>query len=491
MTKRGIGRPAGGMVTRVLSHRYGIAGLVLVALVAVYGVAVASTHTPRRAPVHGVPAPVESAIAVCPDPAARAKAATRVSAMTSLTPRKGGQAEVKDTRSGTVVTTLTAPGTSWYREVKGAAGAYTIRAAGALAGGLSVEQTTIAAKGGDQGLAGVRCAAPGTDLWFLGSGPVESKSIDLFVSNVDEQSTAVDVEALSGEGPLDSSDGHGIPIDPNTTKVIGIGRSPDGLGHIVDSARVLALHVRATTGRVAASVRIRTAKGVDWVPLAQTPRTSLVVPGIPGGSGSRRLLVAVPGEFDARVKVQAITANGAFAPQGQDTLDAPAQTVTPLDLDHALAGKGAAVRLTSDRPITAGFLAQVGNDVAYGAGTAPLGQGGVVADNRAGESSVLVTAPQGPADVRIVTVTGQGAVGTPQDVKVNGGRTLEVRVGEPPGLAAKGFGIMITSQPGSGPVYAARLLRGKGNLITVLPIVPAVSTVMLPPVGNSLTAVVP
>lgn len=478
-------------MTRILSHRYGIAGLVLVALLAVYGVAAASARTRRPAPATGTPAPVESAIAVCPDPAARTGAATRVSAMTVATSRKGGQAQVKDTSGGTVVTTLTAPGTHWYREVKGAAGAYTIRAAGAMAGGLSVEQTTVAGKGVDHGLAGERCAAPGTDLWFLGSGPVEAKSIDLFVSNVDEQPSAVDVEALSGEGPLDTSDGHGIPVDPNSTKVIGIGKSPDGLGHVVDSARVLALHVRATTGRVAAAVRIRTAKGLDWVPLAPAPTTSLVVPGIPAGSGSRRLLVAVPGEFDARVTVQAITANGAFAPQGQDTLDAPAQTVTPLELDNALAGKGAAVRLTSDRPITAGFFAQVGNDVAYGAGAAPLGSGGVVADNRAGQSSVLLTAPRGPANVRVVAVTGQGAVGTPQDVKVNAGRTLEVRVGEPAGPAAKGFGIMITPRPGSGPVYAARVLRAKGDFITVLPVVPAVSTVTLPPVGNSLTAAVP
>jgi hypothetical protein len=297
---------------------------------------------------------------------------------------------------------------------------------------------------------------------------------------------------MSGEGPLDTSDGHGIPIDPYRTKSIGIGTSPDGLGSIVASASVLALHVRATTGRVAASVRIRADKGVDWVPLAPPPATSLVVPGIPGGAGSRRLLLAVPGEFDARVTVQAITANGMFAPQGQDTLDAPAQSVTPLELDHALAGKVAAVRLTSDRPITAGFSAQVGDDVAYGAAAPPLGPaGGVVADNRSGASSVLLTAPKAAATVQVTAVTGEGAAGVPQTVKVTGGRTMEVRVGEPAGLAAKGFGIAITPQGGSGPVYAARVLRGKGGQVTVLPIVPARTTVLLPAVDNSLTTVVP
>jgi hypothetical protein len=478
-------------LTRILGHRYGIAALVLVALLAMYGAA--SIPRPKAtARTRSVPAPIDSAIAVCPDPGPKRGSAARVSAITSASPRKGGGAEVKDIRAGELITTLTAPGTSWYREIKGAAGPYTIRAAGALAGGLEVEQTTAVAKGGDKGLAAVRCAAPGTDLWFLGTGPADAKGIDLFLTNVDAESTAVDVEALSGEGPLDTSDGHGIPVDPYRTKAIAIGTSPDGLGSVVDSARVLALHVRATTGRVAASVRIRTDKGVDWAPLAPRPATSMVVPGIPGGGGGRQLLVAVPGEFDARVRVQAITANGAFAPQGQDTLDAPAQTLTPLDLDHALAGKVAAIRLTSDRPITAGFSAQVGPDVAYGAAVPPLGAtGGVVADNRAGSSSVLLTAPDTPAVVRIQTVTGQGAVGSPQTVKVAGGRTLEVRVGEPAGPAAKGFGIVITPQPGAGPVYAARLLRGEGGQLSVLPVVPAITTVLLPAVDNSLTAVVP
>jgi hypothetical protein len=491
-------------VTRILGHRYGVAGLVLVALLAVYGIAAVSRPHPGAqaqgalaagaGPGSGVSAggqaPVESAIAVCPDPASHGKATTRVSAMTPPTSRKGGQAEIRDAKGGKPLTTLTAPGTTWNREAAAPAGPYTVRGGGPMAGGLAVEQTTVTTKGPDRGLAGVRCAAPGTDLWFLGSGPVEAKNIDLYVTNVDDQPAAVDIEAVSGEGPLDTSDGRGVPVDPYRTKVIGIGKSAEGLGNIVDSARVLALHVRATTGRVAASARIRTGKGVDWVPVAPLPATSLVVPGIPGGPGSRRLLVTVPGEFDARVSVQAITANGAFAPQGQDTLDAPAQTVTPLDLDQALAGKAAAIRLTSDRPITAGFIARVDDDLAYGAGTAPLRPGGVVADNRGADSAVLLTAPDGAASVRIMGFAGQGAVGRPQDVQVAGGRTLEVRVAAPPG-AAKGFGIMITPRPGSGPVYAARALRAKGNLITVLPVVPAVTTVDLPKVGDSLTSVVP
>jgi hypothetical protein len=205
------------------------------------------------------------------------------------------------------------------------------------------------------------------------------------------------------------------------------------------------------------------------------------------------LLVAVPGDVDARIKVQVITSAGAFAPQGQDTLDAPAGTVTPVDLEGALSGKAAAVRLVADQPILAGFTVQQGDDVAYGAATLPLGDGGsgaggAVADNR-DVSSVLLTAPDGPATVKLVTLTGEGAAGNPYIAKVDGARTLEVRLAAPAGSTGE-FGVMVVPQPGSGPVYASRVLT-MSRLITIVPVVPAPTTVRFPPVADSLTSLIP
>jgi hypothetical protein len=204
-------------------------------------------------------------------------------------------------------------------------------------------------------------------------------------------------------------------------------------------------------------------------------------------------MVAVPGDTDARIKVQVITSAGAFAPQGQDILDAPAGTVTPVDLESALSGKAAAVRLVADHPILAGLAVSQGDDVAYGAATLPLGgggsgAGGAIADNR-DVSSVLLTAPDGPATVNLMTLTAQGPAGNPYVAKVEGTRTLEVRLAAPAG-GTGGFGVVVVPQPGSGPVYASRVLT-MDKLITIVPVVPAPTTVQLPPVADSLTSLIP
>ncbi|HEV7934096.1 MAG TPA: DUF5719 family protein [Actinomadura sp.] len=483
-----------------VGYRYATALLVLVALLALYGVAQFSR--PSRADLRqpGTRAAVTSAVLACPAPAG-----TRLSALTSGLPGRRGHLRITAPDGGERAQGPTATVTAWSQDIDDRASSgrrgnrdtaepYAVRASGAVAGGLEVEQTGMVKKGADRGLAGVRCTGPGTDMWFLGPGPVDAHDIELHLSNVDDQPAAVDVLALSGEGPLDTTDGRGTTVEPHSGRVVGIGRSAEGLGDIVKTARVLALHVRVTTGRASAAVRVRVGdkKGVDWMPLASPPTREVVVPGLPAGGGPRQLLVGVPGGADAQVKIQVITPSGMFAPEGQDRIDAPAQTVTPVDLERALSGKPAAVRLSSDRPIIAGFIATVGADVAYGAATAPLGGGGVVADNREG-TVVLLTAPTGAATVRLVTVTGQGPAGSPREVTVAAGRTLEVKVPAPQG-GDRGFGILITPRPGSPAVYGARVLTsGKGDkrLCTVLPVMPAPTSVAQPPVAESLTSLIP
>jgi hypothetical protein len=478
-------------IVRLLGLRYATAALVLLALAALYGAASLSRPADRATAADtGRADPVRSAVSVCPG-----REGARLTLQSAKTSRTGGRADVVQAPDGSGIGSLTTPGGGWSKDLTESEDSYTVWAHGAMAAGLEAEQTTHWPGGKDRGLAGVRCASPGTDLWFLGPGPVAAESVDLHLTNVDAQPASVDVTALSGEGSLDTADGLGTPVPPYSTKVVTVGGSPEGLGDIVKTAADLGLRVRATTGRVAASLRVRIAegKGIEWVPLAPAPGTSLIVPGLPGGEGRRRLLVAVPGQEDATVKVQVITQNGAFAPQGQDTLDAPAGTVTALDLDRALGGKPAAVRLRSDRPILAGYAAERGADVAYGAATSALEGGGfgVVSDNRF-DTTVSLTAPQGAATVRITPVGPQGP-GTPQDVSVPADRTVEVALKAPSG-GEKGYGALIQPRPGSGPVHAARIQStGKDDdlLLTTLPIMPARTVLRLPPVGDSGSALIP
>jgi hypothetical protein len=492
--------------------------LVLLAVLALYGAADFSRPSAIEPVRGGGLAAVRAAVVACPAPGGARVSALSFPSLAGPGPAPGGtakggkakggqakgaasaqltggQVDLTQTQGGVPAGSFTAPGTAWSQDVKTATGSYTVRAAGALAAGFEAEQTTLSNKGDDRGLAAVRCADPGTDLWFLGPGPLAAKNLDLYLTNVDDQTAVVDASALSDGGPLDTTDGRGTTVEPHTTRVVPIGQSPEGLGVIVAQASLLGLHVHVTAGRVAASVRVRVGrqKGVDWLPVAAPPARRSVVPGVPSGGGRRQLLVAVPGDADARIKVQVITSAGAFAPQGQDTLDAPAGTVTPVDLAGALSGKAAAVRLVADQPILAGLAVQQGDDVAYGAATLPLGAGGdgaggAVADNR-DVSSVLLTAPDGPATVKLVALTARGVAANPYVAKVEGTRTLEVRLAAPAG-GTGGFGVVVVPQPGSGPVYASRVLT-TNNLITIMPIAPAPSTIRLPPVAGSLTSLIP
>jgi hypothetical protein len=232
-------------------------------------------------------------------------------------------------------------------------------------------------------------------------------------------------------------------------------------------------------------VRVQRKKGADWLP-ATVPGNQVVVPGVPSGNGHRRLLIAVPGRDEVGVNVQGLSKDGAFAPTGERTLQAPALAVTPFDL--GLGGKAAALRLVSNRPIVAAIVADEGDDFAVTAATPPLATGhatqggiGLVADDR-DKTTLLLTAPGPAAVVRLTQIMAQGPTGTAQDVKVPAGRTVEVAM--PPPAGADDYGLTIVVRPGSGPVYAARLLKIKKQGLTVLPVPPARMSALLPPVAD-------
>ncbi|MFD0537782.1 DUF5719 family protein [Actinomadura luteofluorescens] len=206
---------------RFLGMRYATAALMLVAVAALYGAATFSR--PGEASEKGREAPVTHAVAVCPG-----HEGGRL-AVQSLAGRKGGgRVDLTPTRGGSPLGSMTSPGQGWGKDTKSGEDSYTLRATGPIAGGLEAEQTTYWDGGDDRGLAGARCEVPGTDLWFMGPGPVAADELDLYLTNVDAQPASVDVSALSGEGPLDTTEGRGTPVEPYTTRVVKIGGRPRG-----------------------------------------------------------------------------------------------------------------------------------------------------------------------------------------------------------------------------------------------------------------------
>ncbi|MFG2073992.1 DUF5719 family protein [Nonomuraea maritima] len=349
-------------------------------------------------------------------------------------------------------------------------------------GGLEAGYVIRAAAGRSRGLAGVRCTEPGAATWLVGPGPANA-DVRLHLVNADKAPALVDVHVYAAEGEVSGDKGVGLDIAPGRHREID-------LRTLAPAADIMAVSVTTVYGRVAVAARTTMETGgVDWLPASAPPATRVVVPGIPGGGGQRRLLVAAPGETDALVQVKAVSKDAEYAMRGRETLDVPAGSVVAVDVTTGLGGSPAALVLTSPTPIVAGVVitstGQPG-DVAFTAGTPSLELGSSVAGNGAG-SRLVLTALGRPGRVRVQVVPVDGEPEQPFDVDIAPGRTRDVR------LRAQGqFAVAVT--PVKGEVYGARVMEQRTResvLQTVQPLSPARAWTMLPPLFDTPAVVTP
>ncbi|GAC1442109.1 MAG: hypothetical protein NVS3B26_03290 [Mycobacteriales bacterium] len=371
-----------------------------------------------------------------------------------------------------------------------------VTARGHLAAGLELEQVSRGQGGSSRGLAGLRCEAPKTDAWFVGGSTRVGDSLTLVMANPDDTPALVDVVAWTSDGPADPRPGRGITI-------AGRSRAAFALDQIAPDKEWLAVHVVVQRGRVAAALRHarldgHVPKGVEWVPQAQPPATTVVVPGLPQGPGRRILTVTNPGLDPTIVSVQLTTPDGQFVPTGMDALAVPAGTTLATELAPLTDKSAATVKIISEGgPVIAGAFVydlQEGpvREIAYAGSALPLSGPALVTDvviNRPTESTLFLTALAGPATVDVVPVpiVGlDGALPAAKRVVVPAGRTTAVRLSTflPPGASGR-LAVEVSPQPGSAPVYAARYLRERGStgpLTTMLVLQGAAQRVPLPAV---------
>lgn len=474
-----------------MSRRAGagiVVGLALAGLV-VLGEAAPVPAEPARTPR---PAPVVGADVVCPDlrqvaPVLR----TRVSAGVVPGPPGSGAVETRALSSTgpAVPLALTAPGqvvVGLAQELDG--DALLVRATGALAPGLQVEQVTRGASGSQRGLAALRCEAARTDAWWLGGSTTVGDAAVLLLTNPDDTPAVVDVEVLTASGRVDRRPGRGIAIGPRARTAVPLDRlAPD--------RDLLAVHVSSVRGRVAGGLRhvrfdARTPRGVDWVPLAGDPAGEVVVPGLPAGPGRRVVLVANPGADDTVVSLALATSDGLLSPPELQAVGVPAGTTVAQDVSALVAGTPAAVRVVSEAgPVLASGLVvdalHVGDrpvgqvrELAWTGAAQPLAGPALLTDvvlDRPTESTLLLSALERDARVEVtpVPVVGRDAALPPgRTVEVPAGRTVPLRLSTflPPGATGR-LAVEVRPLPGSGPVHAARYLRERGEagpLSTVL-----------------------
>jgi hypothetical protein len=505
-------------VRRFVANKYVLALLVVMALVAEFGVATLShpaTVAAGARPAGPGRATVSSVIMACPAPGSSGATASGL----ALAAASAGTGQVEVSRlspAGSVTSpaplaVLTQPGRLSLLNVPAAPalarglaqqstattaagvptgpgrGGVMIEASGAMAQGLEAEQTTSG------GMATAECQGPGSDFWFVGPGQKSAADIQLYLMNTDTEAADATVSVLTDSGPIIGSSDAGIEVPPHGLVV-------QSLAGLVHGSRAVSLNVTTSVGRVVAAVLETSGSGEPgtWLPAAEAPATTQVLPGLPGTPGGRELYVAVPGSDNAQVKVTAITARGSYQPTGGSGLDLPGGSAVAVALP-SLGGIPAAVEISSNVPVTASMMVPGGAAGAPGvftAAAAPVQEQGVVAGNPSspgGSSQIILSAPAGAAQLKLAELTsvGQASV-TFGTVQLGAGHTAVVTLPVPSQAGRPSpFSVVITPMAGSGPVYAGRVVSANGGVRSILPVSSALTWVPLPAVSNSVTTALP
>jgi Family of unknown function (DUF5719) len=505
-------------VRNILANRYLLALLVVIAVGAEFGLASVSHPAALASPRTPAPgrAAVTAAVRACPAPGSFGATAAGV----ALAAASAGTGEaaiarlsaVGSTATPTPLHVLTRPGqlalvnvpaapalarglTRGPNAASGSAvptgparGGVMISASGAMAQGFEAEQTAAG------GMATAPCQAPGTDFWFVGPGQKSVANIQLYLMNTDSQAADATVQILTDSGPVLGSTDAGIGVPAH-------GLIVQSLAKLLRGSHVVALNVTTSVGQVAAAV-LETSSGAQpgaWLPPAQPPATSQVLPGLPGAVGPRQLYIAVPGGDNAQVKVTAVTVRGSYQPTGGSGINLPGGSAVSVALP-SLGGVAAAIQISSNVPVTASMAVSGGPAGAPGAFTAatpPVQEQGVVAGNPGGpgSASVLVlSAPLGAAQVRVseLPTAASPRPAAPRLVQLAAGHTVVVALPPPRAFGREfAFAVVITPLAGSGPVYAGRVTSAGGVVRSILPVSSALTWVQLPPVRSALTAALP
>jgi hypothetical protein len=499
-----------------------LALLVVVALAAEFGLASLSRHPAALASGSRTPPParatVSQALRACPGPGstgatasglalAVAGSGTGQATVTRLSPA-GATAAPAPLRVLTqpgllsLVSVATAPALPRdlaQASAAGAAGAAVptgparggvmISASGAMARGLEAEQTSSGGLGTSQ------CLGPGTDFWFVGPGQKSAADIELYLMNTDGVAADASVSVVTDSGPVLGSADAGIGVPPYSMVV-------QSLSGLVRGSTALALNVTTSVGRVVPAVLETSGAGQPgaWLPAAQPPATTQLLPGLPAAPGDRDLYVAVPGSANAQIKVTAVTARGSYQPTGGTGIDLPGGSAITVALP-SLGGIPAAVEVSSSVPVTASMGlpgGAAGAPGAFTAAAAPLQEQGVIAGNPAGGGtcSLVLSAPGAAAQVQVTELTSAGQVtgsSGSQTVQLAAGHSQVITLAPPrPGGRPLPFAVVITPLAGSGPVYAGRAITQFGTVRSILPVASSLSWVPLPAVRSSVsTAALP
>lgn len=209
---------------------------------------------------------------------------------------------------------------------------------------------------------GTLCAGPTSSQWFVGASADITTKGRLIVVNSGLSEAVVDVNVFTenGKQPLRT-----LNVPSKNYSVIPVDSLAPG-------DKTLTVNVLPRSGRINAFMIDEQGKGLralggDFVNPINAPSRTLVIPAIPnqgkkpgqGAAAAHVLRLLTPGEVDASVTVELLSADGVFVPVGLNSRAITAGLVTEFSFSPKISSSAFAVKVTSTEPIVAAVQSSV------------------------------------------------------------------------------------------------------------------------------------
>ena len=209
---------------------------------------------------------------------------------------------------------------------------------------------------------GTLCAAPTSSQWFVGASADITTKGRLIVVNSGLSDAVVDVNVFTenGKQPLRT-----LNVPSKNYVVIPVDSLAPG-------DKTLTVNIVPRSGRINAFMIDEQGKGLralggDFINPINAPSRSLVIPAIPnqgkkpgqGATAAHVLRLLTPGEVDASVTVELLSADGVFIPVGLNSRTITAGLVTEFTFSPKISSSAFAVKITSTEPVVAAVESSV------------------------------------------------------------------------------------------------------------------------------------
>lgn len=210
---------------------------------------------------------------------------------------------------------------------------------------------------------GALCTGPQSSQWFAGASADITTKGKLIIINSGLSDAVVDIQAFTenGKQPLK-------PVNVYSKSYITI-----PLDSLAPGDKILVVHVTPRSGRINAFMIDEQGKGLsalggDFINSASSTSKNFVIAAIPHQitkkqnkqiSSSHTLRILAPGDVDATITAEVISADGVFVPVGLNSRSISPGIATEFDFSPKINASAFALRITSTEPIIASVQSSV------------------------------------------------------------------------------------------------------------------------------------